>query len=136
MCSYNLKFSENGDNHLTFFHLSGLKKEPYTSENIMPPTATSDDLTEASKEIEQYITSNSIMVFSKSYCPFCNKVKQMFGDKGLSFKSIELDEMGQQGVNIQAALLQKTGQKTVPSVFFNSKHIGMLKRVKGFSIQG
>jgi len=90
----------------------------------MPPTATSDDLTEASKEIEQYITSNSIMIFSKSYCPFCNKVKQMFGDKGLSFKSIELDEMGQQGVNIQAALLQKTGQKTVPSVFFNSKHIG------------
>ena len=93
----------------------------------MPPTATSDDLTEASNEIEQYITSNSIMIFSKSYCPFCNKVKQMFSDKGLSFKSIELDEMGQQGVNIQAALLQKTGQKTVPSVFFNSKHIGMLK---------
>ena len=94
----------------------------------MPPTATSDDLSEASNEIEQYIKSNSIMIFSKSYCPFCNKVKQMFSDKGLSFKSIELDEMGQQGVSIQAALLQKTGQKTVPSVFFNSKHIGKINR--------
>ena len=93
----------------------------------MPPTATSDDLTEASNEIEQYIKANSIMIFSKSYCPFCNKVKQMFNDKGLAFKAIELDEMGQQGVSIQAALLEKTGQKTVPSVFFNSKHIGKSK---------
>lgn len=106
-------------------YLSGLKREAFKGDDTMPPTATSDDLTEASNEIEQYIKANSIMIFSKSYCPFCNKVKQMFTDKGLTFKSVELDEMGQQGVNIQAALLQKTGQKTVPSVFFNSKHIGM-----------
>ena len=59
----------------------------------------------------------------------------MFTDKGLSFKAIELDEMGQQGVSIQAALLEKTGQKTVPSVFFNSKHIGRLQMNK-FSYEG
>ena len=110
---------------LCAFCLSGLKRETYKGDDTMPPTATSDGLTEASNEIEQYIKANSIMIFSKSYCPFCNKVKDMFTSKGLTFKSIELDEMGQQGANIQAALLQKTGQKTVPSVFFNSKHIGM-----------
>ena len=115
-------------------YLTGLKEDIYT-EDAMPPTATSDDLTEASNEIEQYIKANSIMIFSKSYCPFCNKVKQMFNDKGLSFKAIELDEMGQQGVSIQAALLEKTGQKTVPSVFFNSKHIGRLQMNK-FRLEG
>lgn len=102
----------------------------------MPPTATSDGLTEASNEIEQYIKANSIMIFSKSYCPFCNKVKDMFTSKGLTFKSIELDEMGQQGANIQAALLQKTGQKTVPSVFFNSKHIGGCDDTMGAAQRG
>ena len=48
----------------------------------------------------------------------------MFNDKGLAFTALELDTMGQLGANIQAALLQKTGQKTVPSVFFDGKHIG------------
>jgi len=90
----------------------------------MPPTPVLGDLAEASDAMEQNIKSNTIMIFSKSYCPFCNKVKQMFKDKGLSFKAIELDQMGQIGINVQAALLQKTGQKTVPSVFFDGKHIG------------
>ena len=90
----------------------------------MPPTGATEDLTEALKVADQNIKDNAIMIFSKSYCPFCKKVKQMFQDKGLAFVALELDEMGQMGVNIQAALLQKTGQKTVPSVFLNGKHIG------------
>ena len=90
----------------------------------MPPTGAAEDLTEALKVADQNIKDNAIMIFSKSYCPFCKKVKQMFQDKGLAFVALELDQMGQLGVNIQAALLEKTGQKTVPSVFLNGKHIG------------
>ena len=90
----------------------------------MPPTTTTEDLNEALSVADQNIKANAIMVFSKSYCPFCNKVKHMFEDKGLAYKALELDQMGQLGVNIQAALLQTTGQKTVPSVFLDGKHIG------------
>lgn len=90
----------------------------------MPPTATTEGLTEASNVVEQNIKTNAIMIFSKSYCPFCNKVKQMFKDKNLAYVAIELDQMGELGVNVQAALLEKTGQKTVPSVFLDGKHIG------------
>lgn len=32
--------------------------------------------------------------------------------------------MGEQGTAIQAYLLQKTGQRTVPNVFIGQKHIG------------
>jgi len=101
-----------------------LSDKVFKEEATMPPTPVLGDLAEASDAMEQNIKSNTIMIFSKSYCPFCNKVKQMFKDKGLSFKAIELDQMGQIGINVQAALLQKTGQKTVPSVFFDGKHIG------------
>ena len=90
----------------------------------MPPTAAAEDLTEALNVVEQNVSTNSIMVFSKSYCPFCNKVKNLFKEKGLAYKALELDLMGQLGVNIQATLLQKTGQKTVPSVFLDGNHIG------------
>ena len=101
----------------------GIKEKVYEAIDNMPPVAN-EDLGEASNLVEQNIKSNQIMIFSKSYCPFCNKVKQMFNDKGLAFTALELDTMGQLGANIQAALLQKTGQKTVPSVFFDGKHIG------------
>ena len=87
----------------------------------MAPTATAEDV---AVMVEEYVKSNEIMIFSKSYCPFCNKVKKLFDDNGLAFKSLELDQMGQLGADIQASLLQTTGQKTVPSVFFSGKHIG------------
>ena len=93
-------------------------------EDGMPPTSTTEDLTEAFNFVDQNIKENAIMIFSKSYCPFCIKVKKVFEDNGLAFKALELDQMGQLGVTIQAALLEKTGQKTVPSVFNNGKHIG------------
>ena len=105
-------------------YLTGLRNKIFEAESAMAPTTVSGELAEALDVVEQNIKSSAIMIFSKSYCPFCNKVKQMFKDKGLEFKAIELDEMGQIGINIQAALLQKTGQKTVPSVFLDGKHIG------------
>ncbi|KAL1461291.1 hypothetical protein WDU94_013201 [Cyamophila willieti] len=74
--------------------------------------------------VNSEITNNGIMIFSKSYCPFCTKAKDKFNSAGLKFKAIELDLMGEQGVQIQNGLFEKTGQKTVPNIFINGKHIG------------
>ena len=75
--------------------------------------------------VAEAIAKHSVMVFSKSYCPFCNKVKAAMKARRIEFEALELDLMGEPGMNIQNELTNKTGQKTVPNVFVNGKHIGM-----------
>jgi len=63
------------------------------------------------------------MVFSKTTCPFCTKIKAMFAEKSIKIEVLELDQLSN-GSEVQAALLEKTGQRTVPNVFIRGKHIG------------
>ena len=62
------------------------------------------------------------MVFSKSYCPYCDKAKKVLNKIKVSFKVMELDKEAD-GAAIQAALAEITGQRTVPNVFVNEKYI-------------
>ena len=70
------------------------------------------------------IASNDIVVFSKSYCPYCAATKELFAGLGVDFKVHELDKMGDSGPELQMALLKLTGQKTVPNVFVKGNHVG------------
>jgi glutaredoxin 3 len=64
-----------------------------------------------------------VVLFSKSYCPYCRKAKQALLSIGISPVVVELDERND-GREIQVALLQMTKQRTVPSAWLNGKHIG------------
>ncbi|KAK4394717.1 Glutaredoxin [Sesamum angolense] len=72
---------------------------------------------------KQLVSSNPVVVFSKTYCGYCNKVKQLFSQLKVTYKVIELDEESD-GDEVQTALAEWTGQRTVPNVFINGKHIG------------
>merc|ERR1719308_451289 len=63
------------------------------------------------------------MVFSKTTCPFCTRIKQLFDSLGHKYEVLELDQIAD-GADVQAALAEKSGQKTVPNVFINGEHIG------------
>lgn len=63
-------------------------------------------------------------MFSKSYCPFCVKTKNIFTEMGVEFTVHELDQMGDDGPDLQMALFKKTNQKSVPNVFVKQQHIG------------
>ena len=70
------------------------------------------------------IESNDVMVFSKSFCPYCEATKKVFERmEGVTPKIIELD-LDEDGDAIQEALIEITGQKTVPNVFVKGNHIG------------
>mmetsp|Transcript_28398 Transcript_28398/g.86811 ORF Transcript_28398/g.86811 Transcript_28398/m.86811 type:complete len:160 (+) Transcript_28398:25-504(+) len=74
-------------------------------------------------QIKETIGSNDVVVYSKSYCPFCLKTKGLFAELGVPTTVIELDEVDG-GSDIQNALASMTGQRTVPNVFINGQHIG------------
>ena len=73
--------------------------------------------------IKAEVAANKVMVYSKSWCPFCVQTKELLTSKGISFEVKELDKLGD-GDKIQAALQQMTGQRTVPSIFINGEHLG------------
>ncbi|KAI8643268.1 glutaredoxin-1 [Parasitella parasitica] len=73
--------------------------------------------------VDKIIKDNKVAVFSKSYCPFCKKAKDLLKKLGIDFYSIELD-LESNGAAIQDYLLEKTGQRTVPNIFVNEEHIG------------
>ncbi|OMO69438.1 Glutaredoxin [Corchorus olitorius] len=72
---------------------------------------------------KEIVSANPVVVFSKSYCPYCVSVKQLLQKLDASFKAIELDNESD-GSDIQSALAEWTGQRTVPNVFIGGKHIG------------
>ncbi|KAB1216636.1 Glutaredoxin-C1 [Morella rubra] len=82
-----------------------------------------EELDKALAKVKQIVASNPVVVFSKSYCGYCKRVKQLLIQLGARYKVIELDEE-RDGDDMQAALAEWTGQMTVPNVFIGGKHIG------------
>lgn len=74
--------------------------------------------------VDSEIESNNVVVFSKSYCPFCTKTKELFDSMNVEYAVHELDKMGDDGPEIQMALFKKTNQKSVPNVFVKQQHMG------------
>mmetsp|Transcript_41541 Transcript_41541/g.119890 ORF Transcript_41541/g.119890 Transcript_41541/m.119890 type:complete len:172 (+) Transcript_41541:118-633(+) len=78
-------------------------------------------------ETESFITTTindyKVVIFSKSYCPFCTRTKKRFRTLGEDALIFELDLMSE-GAEIQSKLASMTGQRTVPNVFVNGTHVG------------
>ncbi|KAF9416766.1 hypothetical protein BGZ94_010124 [Podila epigama] len=73
--------------------------------------------------IRQSIAENPVMIFSKSYCPYCLRVKDLFDDMHVKYKALELDEHDL-GDEIQQSLKALSGQATVPNVYIKGNHVG------------
>ncbi|EPQ60274.1 glutaredoxin [Gloeophyllum trabeum ATCC 11539] len=87
--------------------------------------------------VETTINDNTIAIFSKSYCPYCKRAKALITSKfpNVPTKIYELDEMSE-GSDIQDYLTEKTGQRTVPNIFINKKHVGGCDAVTALDSQG
>ncbi|XP_043934345.1 thioredoxin reductase 3 [Protopterus annectens] len=89
----------------------------------MPPTGSDSGREELKGRLKQLIENKRVVVFSKSSCPFCIQVKQLFKSLDVQCHVEELD-LQDDGVTIQDVLFEMTGQKTVPNVFVNKSHVG------------
>ncbi|XP_064422400.1 thioredoxin reductase 3 [Latimeria chalumnae] len=88
----------------------------------MPPPASRSS-SELKSKIQSLIDRNRVMVFSKSTCPYCDRVKELFKSLEVEYHTVELD-LAEDGSSIQEMLKEMTGQKTVPNVFVSKIHVG------------
>ncbi|XP_077222383.1 glutaredoxin-C4-like [Tasmannia lanceolata] len=73
--------------------------------------------------VKKIVSQHDIVMFSKSYCPYCRRAKAVFKELNKVPHVIELDQRDD-GADIQDALSTIIGRRTVPQVFINGKHIG------------
>ncbi|XP_068098758.1 glutaredoxin 2 isoform X1 [Hyperolius riggenbachi] len=78
---------------------------------------------DAMKVIQEAVSNNCVVIYSKSTCPYCKMAKDAFDDINVTYKAIELDQI-ENGSELRSALHQMTGANTVPRVFVNGTCIG------------
>jgi cysteine synthase A len=71
---------------------------------------------------------NPVVLFALEWCEFCWSVRKMFAEYEIPYRSIDLDSVEYQqdnkGGKIRAALLERTGLKTIPQIYIGGEHIG------------
>ena len=74
-------------------------------------------------QVEGQIAQNKVMMFSKSWCPFCVRAKDLLNQKSIPFGLMELDQIAD-GDALGRAVASKVGKTSVPQIFINGIHLG------------
>jgi cysteine synthase A len=71
---------------------------------------------------------NPVVLFALEWCEFCWSVRKMFAKYEIPYRSIDLDSVSYQkdnkGGDIRAAILERTGLRTIPQIYISGKHVG------------
>ena len=71
---------------------------------------------------------NPVVLFALEWCEFCWSVRKMFAEYEIPYRSIDLDSVEYQqdnrGGKIRAALLERTGLRTIPQIYIGGEHVG------------
>lgn len=62
-----------------------------------------------------------IIIYTKSYCPYCDRAKQLFKIKSLEFTEISVEH---DQALFEEMVAKAGGRRTVPQIFINNQHIG------------
>jgi len=62
-----------------------------------------------------------VEIYTKTFCPYCWRAKQLLDAKGIDYAEIAVD----QGGEVRQQMIQRAnGRTTVPQIFISEKHIG------------
>ena len=78
------------------------------------------DASRQMSEIQQTVAAQPVVVYSKSWCPFCTECKELLDSMEQPYTVVELDQRDA-GDAVQAALLSHTRQRTVPNVIVGGR---------------
>lgn len=108
-------------------------------QNITTPKKQAEAEAKAEAVVKQTVEQHAVVVFSKRTCGYCDAVKSVLARETRLLKArdgcldvpqvavIELDELfprPQNMTQVQQALANRTGIRTVPQVFINQRFVG------------
>ena len=76
--------------------------------------------------------SNSVVLYSTRFCPYCVRAKALLAKKGVEFKDISVDG----DVELRREMMAKSGQHTVPQIWIGEQHIGGCDELFALEKQG
>ncbi len=73
-----------------------------------------------------------VIVYTKNWCPFCDRAKDLLKRLGQSYKEINVEDEEDGFDKLKA----KTGMMTVPQIFINEELIGGFQELSGLQASG
>ncbi|KYN14283.1 PREDICTED: glutaredoxin-C4-like isoform X1 [Trachymyrmex cornetzi] len=87
-------------------------------------SSTKMTITQSTRDlVKELIAKDSVVIFSKTYCPYCKMAKEVFDSVQKLYTVIELDDR-EDAQEIQDVLGEMTGARSVPRVFLNGECLG------------
>ncbi|UKJ87816.1 putative glutaredoxin [Theileria orientalis] len=74
--------------------------------------------------VTELIKKHKVVVFSKSYCPYCTRAKMALNTLNLNDVHVEELDSHPQMDQVQDYLKELTGERSVPRVFVNGSFYG------------
>ena len=76
--------------------------------------------------------SPRVRVYSTLICPYCIRAKALLKTRGITYE--EIDVTGDSAA--RAWLVQATGRRTVPQIFFDEEPIGGFDELRAMDVSG
>lgn len=61
-----------------------------------------------------------VIMYSKQWCPFCMRAKQLLNSKNVSFTEIDIGKQPE----LRPQMIELSQRTTVPQIFINEHHVG------------
>lgn len=73
-----------------------------------------------------------VTVYSTTWCPYCDRAKKLLDQRGIAYKSINLDDEP----SFRSQLVELTGRSTVPQIFIGTAPIGGFTELRALDRSG
>ena len=75
----------------------------------------------------------TVLIYTKTTCPYCVRAKALLAKKGAAFQEIEITD----NPALRSEMIEKAnGRTTVPQIFINGRHIGGCDDLHALEDQG
>jgi glutaredoxin len=110
---------------------------PKTHVNLIKVTSLdSSDGDTLPEKIDSFIQANSVVMISKSWCPFCTDAKEFLSQRcAVKVHYLDIDHMSE-GSKILDHVYTKTGHKSVPLIYIKGEFVGGCAEVKALQEKG